>query len=74
MHDDVFLSGAALVGSGVRPYLLRPGFDSINGTVLNELGARQEESINVANKKAVEHGDNPQRDCVEHFPFADVPI
>jgi len=74
LHDDVFLSGSALIGSGARPYLLRPGFDSINGTAVIELGARQEESVYVANKKAIAHGEDPQRDCVAHFPFADVPI
>mmetsp|Transcript_23719 Transcript_23719/g.55303 ORF Transcript_23719/g.55303 Transcript_23719/m.55303 type:complete len:329 (+) Transcript_23719:45-1031(+) len=69
LHDDVWISGSMLVASGVRPHLVTPGFDSIFGSAVNDIGARQQESVFVANKKALEKGESPQRDCVEHFPF-----
>lgn len=69
LHDDVWISGRMLVGSGVRPYLIRPGFASIVGEYIKEAGTRQAESVNVAQKAAEREGHDPQRDCVESFSF-----
>lgn len=69
LHDDVWISGRMLVGSGVRPYLLRPGFGSVVGDFIHELGTRQVESVNVATQEATRKGEDPQGDCVNSFPF-----
>mmetsp|Transcript_18331 Transcript_18331/g.48384 ORF Transcript_18331/g.48384 Transcript_18331/m.48384 type:complete len:334 (+) Transcript_18331:62-1063(+) len=71
LHDDVWISGHALVAAGVRPLLLRPGFDSITGEAIKDLGSRQQESVFVANAKAAKSGEDPQGACVAHFPWLD---
>lgn len=70
LHDDVWISGSMLVGRGIRPYLVRPGFDSVAGQYIKDDGKRQEESVNVANRHAQERGLDPQGDCVSFFPFS----
>lgn len=57
-----------LKASGVRPYLVRPGFDSVQEEYIKEKG-RPNESIHVAHKAALKRGIDPQRACVEHFDF-----
>jgi len=69
LHDDVWISGCMLTAAGVRPQLLRPGFDSVAGGVIERNGKRQQESVFVASKAAHLRGQDPQGECIGHFPF-----
>mmetsp|Transcript_71211 Transcript_71211/g.131291 ORF Transcript_71211/g.131291 Transcript_71211/m.131291 type:complete len:326 (+) Transcript_71211:43-1020(+) len=69
MHDDVWISGSMLKATGVRPHVLKPGFHAVAGEFIVKIGARQNESIFVANAAALKTGDDPQGTCVAHFPF-----
>lgn len=69
LHDDVWISGRMLVGTGVRPYLVRPGFFSVASEFIEECGNRQAESVHVANRAAAQLGQDPQGDCVTSHPF-----
>lgn len=71
LHDDVWISGRMLVGTGVRPYVIRPGFDAVAGEFIKEVGSRQAESVNVANRAALDLGQDPQGDCINSHPFID---
>merc|ERR1712217_306958 len=68
LHDDVWISGSMLVASGVRPYLIRPGFDSVQQEYIRAHG-RPNESVHVAHMAEIKQGRDPQRRCVEHFTF-----
>lgn len=58
-----------LTASGVRPHLIKPGFDSVQWEFIKEKGKRQAESVNVAHVAAEKRGEDPQGSCVAYFPF-----